>query len=123
MDQVINYVGIIVGVGSLVFAVVQTVKLSKIRKLRINSLRSALQNCRLIMAESDRLLNNQKAYDLENQGALIKVQSIHSNACGLIRSLFHELSQVDLPYNKRKLKLYVSLDLISSKSLWKQAAL
>ena len=112
----------VIGVISLIIAVTQTIKLSHMKKLRIDSLRSALQNCRLTMLESDRLLNKREEYSLENKGALIKIQAIHSNACVLIRSLFKELSQADTPYNKKKLELYISLDLITSKWLWKQAA-
>lgn len=111
-----------VGLISLVIAATQTIRLSHLKKLRIDSLRSALQNCRLTMLESDRILNNREKYGLENRGALIKIQAIHSNACTLLRSLFKELSQADIPYDKKKLELYISLDLVTSKWLWKQAA-
>ena len=123
MNDIINIISAIVGIISLIIAYNQTIKLSRLQKLRVDNLREALQNCRLTMLESDRLLNNRKKYDLENKGALIKIQAIHSNSCGLIRSLFHELSQVDTPYNEQKLEDYIILDLITSKWLWKQAAL
>ena len=123
MADIISIMSATVGIISLIIAITQTIRLSYLRKLRVGNLREALQNCRLTMLESDRLLNNRKEYDLENKGALIKVQAIHSNSCGLIRALFHELSQVDTPYNVQKLEDYISLDLITSKWLWKQAAL
>ncbi len=123
MDNIVTIVSVIVSTISLIFAITQMVRLSHFRKLRISNLRSALQNCHLTMVESDRLLNNRKEYNLENKGALIKIEAIHANSCGLIRSLFHELSQIDTPYDEKKLKQYVSIDLITSKWLWKQAAL
>jgi len=119
----IDIISFIVGIISLVIALTQTIRLSHLKKLRVDSLRAALQNCRLTMLESDRLLNKRKEYGIENKGALIKIEAIHANSCGLLRSLFHELSQVDTPYNEKKLKQYISLDLITSKWFWKQAAL
>ena len=123
MEIIITIISAAAGVISVIFAVTQTVRLSHFRKIRISNLRSSLQNCRLTMVESDRLLNHRKEYNLGNKGALIKIEAIHANSCGLIRSLFHELSQIDTPYNEKKLKQYVSIDLITSKWLWKQAAL
>ncbi len=101
MDNIVTIVSVIVSTISLIFAITQMVRLSHFRKLRISNLRSALQSCHLTMVESDRLLNNRKEYNLENKGALIKIEAIHANSCGLIRSLFHELSQIDTPYDGR----------------------
>ena len=75
------------------------------------------------MLESDRLLNKRRQYRLDDRGALIKLEAIHANPCGTIRSIFHELSQVDCPYDERRLHEYISVGLITSKWLWKQAAL
>ncbi len=121
--NLISIISFIVGIISLIIALTQTIRLSHLKKIRVDSLRSALQNCRLTMLESDRLLNKRNEYGIESKGALIKIEAIHANSCGLLRSLFYELSQVDTPYDEQKLKQYISLDLITSTWLWKQAAL
>ena len=123
MTQFLTILGTIVSVVSLAFAVIQTLRIANLRRLRVNSLRAALQNCRIPMLESDRLLNKRISYHLMDRGALIKLEAIHANSCGTLRAIFHELSQVDLPYDERRLQEYVSLNLITSKWLWTQAAL
>jgi len=75
----IGIISFIVGIISLVIALTQTIRLSHLKKLRIDSLRSALQNCRLTMLESDRLLNKRKEYGLESKGALIKIGKIEGH--------------------------------------------
>jgi len=118
----INYISFLIAILSFIIAILQTIRLKHLNKLRVNNLRAAVQNCRLVMAESYRLLQNRKEYDIENNGVVSKLRAIHSNSCVLIRSFFAELSEIDKPYNENKLKHYVSLDLITSKWLYKQAA-
>ena len=123
MNEILAIVGTVISLSSLVIAIVQTVRLTRLRSLRVNSLRAALQNCRIAMLESDRLLNDRKEYSIEDCGALIKIEAIHANSCATIRSILYELSQIDIPYDKRKLEKYISAGLITSKWLWTQATL
>lgn len=123
MSMIFTVVGTLISIISLGFAIIQTIRLAQLRRLRVNSLRAALQSCRLPMVESDRLLNNRRHYGLEDRGALIKLEAIHANSCATIRAIYNELSQVDIPYDVRRLQEYVQLGLITSKWLWTQAAL
>ncbi len=117
------YVGISVSLVSLFIAIFQSAKLANFRKYRVKCLRVALQNTRIVMLESDRLLNDRIRYGIEDKRAIMKLEAIHANSCGTMRSLFQELSEADTPYNETKLKIYISLGLISSKWIWQQAAM
>lgn len=119
----IEIIGLILGIGSFGVAIYQTSRISKIKKLRVNKLRSDLANCRMIVSETYRLLNKRKNYGIDDGGAISKLRSVHSNSCMLLRSFFQELSEVDHPYDEKKLKLYASLGLISTPWVWRQAAL
>jgi hypothetical protein len=116
-------IGIMIGTLSLMVALIQTVRLNRLRKLRINRLRQDLISCRLAVVESDRLHRRREEYGINDPGAIARVRSIHANACNLTRSLFEQLSEVDRPYDANKLEQYVRLDVITSKWFWRQAAL
>lgn len=112
-----------VSVLSLVVAIIQTVRLSKLRKLRINRLRQDLVNCRQAVLESDRLHKKRVPYGISEPIAIAKIRVIHDNACNLTRSLFEQLSEVDKPYTGARLEQYAQVGLITSKWFWRQAAL
>jgi hypothetical protein len=52
---------------------------------------------------------------------LKKIAAVHAISASLVRSIFHELSEIDLPYDERKIDSYVSCGLITSKWVWQQA--
>jgi hypothetical protein len=120
---VIAIISLIITIISLGVAIYQTSRISQIKMLRVKKLRSDLASCRMIVSESYRLLKKRKKYGIDDIDAISKLRSVHSNSCMLLRSSFQELSEVDHPYNEKKLKLYVSLGLISTPWIWCQAAL
>lgn len=122
-SRTIELASVLMGILSLVVAVIQTFRLNKLRKLQIHRLRQDLVNCRQAVVESDRLSRRRNEYGINHPAVIGKVRSINANACNLTRSLFEQLSQVDRPYNADRLKQYVKLDIITSKWFWRQAAL
>ena len=118
-----SVLGILVGVLSLIFAIIQTVRLARLRKVQVHRLRQDLVNCRQAVVESDRLSRYRDQYGISHAVAIGKIRSIHANACNLTRSLFDQLSMLDKPYDSRRLEQYVRLGLITSKWFWSQAAL
>lgn len=119
--DLIGFIGFIIGIFSFAYAVYTQRQASKLKKYQIGKLRSTLKDCIIIMSQSYRLLRDTEKFEINNANAIKKIGAVHAVSATLIRSLFHELSEIDLPYDENKLKCYVSSGLITSKWVWEQA--
>jgi hypothetical protein len=119
--DLIGLIGFVIGIFSFVYAVHTQKQASKLKKYQIGKLRSTLKDCNNIMIQSYRLLKDSEELDITNVDAIKRIGAVHAFSVSLIKSLFHELSEIDLPYNEMKLKHYVSSGLITSKWVWQQA--
>ena len=118
----IEYIGLLVGIIGISLATFQYWRSSNLRHYRIKKLRSDLRMSIIVMAETFRLCTQLDKYQISNVEAIGRMQGAHHQASSLVRSLFQELAEVDVPYNESRLKQYESIGLISSKWLWQQAA-
>lgn len=118
----IDYVGVFIGIVGMSLAALQYIKSSNLRHYRVKKLRSDLRMSIIVMAETFRLCTQLEKYKISDLEAIGRIQGAHSQASSLVRSLFQELSEVDLPYDESRLKQYEHIGLISSKWLWQQAA-
>lgn len=121
VEDIFGGISFIIGIASLVYAIYVQRQASKLRKYQIGKLRNCLKDCIIIMSQSFRLLRDTEKYGILDKEAIKKVSCIHSISATLIRSLFHELSEIDLPYDENRLKNYVSSGLITSQWVWEQA--
>ncbi len=118
----IEHIGLLVGTVGTFLAIIQYWKSSNLRRYRVKKLRSDLRSSIIVMSETFRLCTQLEKYQINDIEAIGRIKAAHSQASALVRSLFQELSEVDLPYNEFRLNQYVSIGLISSKWLWQQAS-
>ncbi len=62
-------------------------------------------------------------YGITNIKASNKIRGTHNDSTTLIWSFFQELSEIDKPWNQKKLDFYYKSGLITSKWVWLQAQL
>lgn len=116
-----NYIGGVVGIISLAYAIYTQNQVKKHRKYQIGKLRSSLKDCITVMSESFKLMQNPEKFGVTESNTIKRISAIHTVSATLIRSLFHELSEIDTPFDEKKLKSYAHSGLITSKWVWEQA--
>lgn len=113
--------GVIITLGSFLYAIYTNWQMTKLKEYQVGNLRNVLKNCIVVMSHSFKLTNNSEKYGITEKEAIARISAIHIMSTTLIRSLFHELSKIDTPFDEEKLNEYITCELITSKWVWKQA--
>lgn len=121
MTDVVSISSLIFGILSFGFAVYQWRENNSLKKYRIKTLRSDLRTCNAIATNAYYSILALEASEVENAKYIHRVYGIHSKARVLVRSILQELSEIDTPYDEKRLAHYVRSGLITSKWLWCQA--
>jgi hypothetical protein len=120
--EAIGLVGAIASVASLAYALYARRELAKLKEYQIANLRNTLKHALVTMSNSYQLMNYPQKYDLSNNAATLeRISATHISSTSIIRSIFSELSRLDLPYDDEKLNGYVKAGLITSNWVWEQA--
>jgi hypothetical protein len=102
--------------------VLTNIRAAQYKKYQVKELKGALKESIIIMSQSFRLSREPEKYGITSQDCLRRISAIHTISTSLMRSLFHELSEIDKPFDGQKLNYYVKTGLITSKWVWEQAA-
>ncbi|WP_157956773.1 hypothetical protein [Salinicola halimionae] len=122
-QYVIPIISMLIGATSIFYAIYTKRQMSKIEDHRIKNLRSSLKRCISVMGKSFRLTQNSEQYSIHDKEAIRQISCIHTTSLDLIRDLFQDLSELDSPYDTKKLNFYTSSGIITSKWVWEQAAM
>ncbi len=120
-DTFLGISGLLLGVVSFVYAIYQQRTAANLQTYRTKALRAELKECIVAMSQSYYLVSRNEDYEIRNPEALKKISVIHAATGSLLKQIFHELSEIDTPYNEAKLKQYVDSGLITSQWVWQLA--
>ncbi|MEM6432529.1 MAG: hypothetical protein AAF773_01530 [Cyanobacteria bacterium P01_D01_bin.115] len=121
MDSIVGIVSLIFGILSFGFAVYQWSEVNNLKRYRIGKLRSDLRTCNAIVSNLYRVLIKLNSDDTPKTNYERRIYAAHSKSRVLVRSILQELSEIDTPYDEKRLEQYVKAGLIESQWLWRQA--
>ena len=121
MDSIVGVISLIFGILSFGFAIYQWSEFNNLKRYRIGKLRSDLRTCSAIISNLYRVLTKLDSGGTQKTDYESRIYAAHSKSRVLIRSILQELSEIDTPYDERRLEQYVKSGLIESLWLWRQA--
>ena len=121
MDSIVGIVSLIFGILSFGFAVYQWSEVNNLKRYRIRKLRSDLITCNAIVSNLYRALIKSNSDNIPKANYERRIYAAHSKSRVLTRSILQELSEIDTPYDEKRLEQYVKSGLIESHWLWRQA--
>lgn len=115
-------VGLFIGVLGLIVGLLSMVRSNKLKRQQVINLRKNLHVCRRLVYHTWQLNKYRRKYGITSDDTVSQLAKIDGRARTLLESTLSDLSQLDTPWNQKKLQFYVDKEMISSKWLFREAA-